>query len=131
MDVRPIIIYDQDCSLCVRFKQGLIHFSHLTEENFLPLQEDTIYEKFLSINVTLEKDECQKEVHMVDENNQVFRGSQVVEKLIPIVPAVTKLAWLLDEGSVKKASELFYTSVNLLKKKIIPGCRSCNAASAQ
>lgn len=120
---RPLIIYDSQCTLCVRFKQGLIHFSTLTQDNFIPLQEEIVYETFGHLGLTKEK--CQKEVHLIDDQNIVYMGPQVVEFLIPIIPAVSKLAWLIDQDKTSKVCEVFYNSINILKKNISTGCRTC------
>lgn len=121
-DHLPVILYDPECPLCLRFKQGLSYLDkNLT---FISAREDEVYEKFPE----LDRQACLEKVHMVTVDRQVLAGPQVVDYLVQTLPGVSKLAWLLDNEQGKKVKDFFYQKVEELRElsqKKDSDCPSC------
>lgn len=106
----PVILYDPECPLCLRFKQGLEFLDkNLT---FVSAREEEIYREFPELN----RQECLAKVHMVTTDNAILSGPEVVDYLVKTLPGVSKLAWLLDNEQGKKVKDFFYQKVEELRE---------------
>jgi predicted DCC family thiol-disulfide oxidoreductase YuxK len=118
----PVVLYDPDCPLCLRFKQGLEHLDgNLT---FVSARDPEVYREFPELDQTA----CLERVHLVTADRAVLAGPDVVEFLVRTLPGVSKLAWLLDNDQGKKVTEFFYRKVEELRelsKKKDAGCVTC------
>jgi predicted DCC family thiol-disulfide oxidoreductase YuxK len=115
------ILYDSNCPLCVRFKQGL---SHLLPSDFLfrSIQDENTLKDFPQFT----QEQLQQTVHMVSDAGEVFTGAQLIEVIAHHTPIVSKFAWLLETGMGHKATEFFYEKINQIKQQIAEKCESCN-----
>ena len=109
----PLIIYDSECPLCVRFKQGLEILDFDKRINFVPLSEAQIFAEFPE----LKAQECAKVVHLITEERSVLKGSEVITYLLKYYPGVSKLAWLLETDQGKKVVDFFYNKVEEIRHK--------------
>lgn len=119
----PLILFDPDCPLCVRFKQAIEHLNFDCEIFFTPYDNPRLQERFPHLNPT----ELSKEVHMVcdEAGHNVIKGEEVIEFLVKHNPKVKKLAWLLESNVGEKASHIFYKSVNKLRESLQHHCSNC------
>jgi predicted DCC family thiol-disulfide oxidoreductase YuxK len=118
----PLILFDPECPLCLRFKQGLEFLDK--NLNFVSAREEAVYLAFPE----LQRQECLATVHMITAGKEILRGPEVVEYLVKVLPGVSKLAWLLDSEQGRKVSEYFYQKVEELReivKKKEEGCGEC------
>jgi predicted DCC family thiol-disulfide oxidoreductase YuxK len=118
----PLILYDPDCPLCLRFKQGLEHLDKRL--NFVSARDDEVYEAFPELN----RQDCLEKVHMLTNERKVLSGTAVVDELLASLPGVSKLAWLLENEQGKKVKDFFYQKVEELReltKKKEEGCDQC------
>lgn len=118
----PLVIFDPECPLCLRFKQGL----ELMNRNisFVPLSDEFLFTTFPHLNRT----ECANEIHLLVNETQVIKGKEVVDYLLESTPMVSKLAWLLDNPAGDKVKSYFYDKVEELRtivkeKQSCPSCR--------
>jgi predicted DCC family thiol-disulfide oxidoreductase YuxK len=118
---RPVILFDNQCKLCTRFKQALELMNGEKKVYFLPLHEVQV----TSIHPDLNEEECSEFVHLIDENNQVHKGSEVIEYLIRFYPQVKKISWLLEYESAKKAVESFHNVIHKFKHSKFNTCHEC------
>lgn len=106
----PIILYDPECPLCLRFKQGL---SYLDEKlTFVSAREDEVYLQFPELS----RQACLDKVHMITAENVILSGPEVVDHLVKTLPGVSKFAWLLDNEQGKKVKDFFYQKVEELRE---------------
>jgi predicted DCC family thiol-disulfide oxidoreductase YuxK len=106
----PFILYDPECPLCLRFKQGL---SFLDKSlTFISARDDEIYLAFPELN----RLSCLEKVHMVTKEKNIIAGPAVVDHLIQTLPGVSKLAWLLDNEQGAKVKDYFYQKVEELRE---------------
>ncbi len=119
----PLILFDPDCPLCVRFKHGLEFFDK--NLNFISVKDEEIYLEFPELS----RQECLKQVHMITGEKKILKGKEVVDELITSLPAVSKLAWLLDNEQGQKVKDFFYNKVEELReitnKKNEGSCNKC------
>ena len=118
---KPVLIYDEDCQLCKRFKQALDLIDRDGAIVKRPLQDDSLYEEYPE----LKREECEKTIHLISSEGKVLKGSSAIEYLIGVFPGVKKFAWLVESESGKKAVDFFYGKVNELRRKVKEDCENC------
>jgi predicted DCC family thiol-disulfide oxidoreductase YuxK len=111
---QAILVYDDQCPLCLRFKQALMRWDIFHDITFVPLSD----ENFFRIQNSLTKEACQAQVHLLSEEGKIYKGPEVIDYLIRKVPAVSKLSWLLDTQASQKTLQFFYEQVNELREKM-------------
>lgn len=118
----PIVLFDPECPLCLRFKQGLQYLDkNLT---FVSVREDGIFNAFPELN----RQECLSKIHMITPDRGIITGPEVVDYLVTTLPGVSKLAWLLDNDQGKKVKDFFYQKVEELRElsnRKEQGCNQC------
>lgn len=116
----PLILFDPDCPLCLRFKQGLEHLDKRL--HFVSARDEAVYADFPELN----RQDCLEKVHMVTSDRRVLVGSAVVDELLKTLPGVSKFAWLLDNEQGKKVKEFFHQKVEELRELSLKKKSDCN-----
>jgi hypothetical protein len=97
----------------------------------IPITDNNIYEEY----PTLTFEDCSETIHLIGEQGEFYKGAEVVEFLIKRIPTVSKLSWLLDKDSSKKAMSSFYEKVNEIRKtkkqEDARGCKGCGTRRSQ
>ncbi|MBA2403400.1 MAG: DUF393 domain-containing protein [Bdellovibrionales bacterium] len=106
----PVVLYDPECPLCLRFKQGLEYLDK--NLSFVSARDEDIYLDFPELS----RQECLEKVHLITTEKSILSGPQVVDYLVSTLPGVSKLAWLLDNDQGKKVKEFFYQKVEELRE---------------
>lgn len=106
----PLILYDPECPLCLRFKQGLEYLDKTL--TFVSARDEAVYEAFPELN----RQTCLEKVHMITAERQILAGPEVVDYLVKTLPGVSKFAWLLDNEQGKKVKDFFYQKVEELRE---------------
>lgn len=106
----PVVLYDPECPLCLRFKQGLEYLDQTL--TFISAREDEVYKVFPE----LVQQDCLKKVHLITAENQIISGQEVVDYLLKTLPGVSKLSWLLDSEQGEKIKKYFYDKVEELRE---------------
>jgi predicted DCC family thiol-disulfide oxidoreductase YuxK len=116
----PVVLYDSECPLCLRFKQGL----EFLDKNlcFISAREDFIYTEFPELS----RQACLEKVHLITEEKKILSGPEVVDYLAQKLPGVNKLGWLLDTDQGKKVKEYFYQKVEELRELTNKNHSDCN-----
>jgi len=119
----PVILYDPDCPLCLRFKQGLEHLDR--NLNFQSVHDDEIYKIFPELS----KNQCLEKIHLITVDRLILSGPEVVDHLLHQLPGVSKLAWLLDNEQGRKVKDYFYQKVEELRElsRKKDECGQCSA----
>lgn len=123
MDAKPekmTVIYDDECPLCVRFKQSFERV-YQDEVVFSPLSNKGVFEKFPQLNA----EACSQDLHLIDSEGQVFVGPKALEKIIEKFPFSEKFKWLYQSENGKKAVDFFYSKTHALREKIKNHCPGC------
>lgn len=120
--MKPIVIFDQECPLCVRFKQSLLFLDKGHEFEFIALQEEYLFQKYKILN----KSECEKDIHVLLSEDKVLRGSEAISFIISKYSAAKKFSWLIESESGQKAINTFYDKVSQLRTKYKKNCPKCN-----
>lgn len=106
----PLVLFDPECPLCLRFKQGLEFMDKSL--NFVSAREEDVYQHFPELN----RQACLEQVHLLTLDRQILRGPEVVDHLLHTLPGVSKLAWLLDNEQGRKVKDYFYQKVEELRE---------------
>ena len=109
-DHLPIILYDPECPLCLRFKQGLEFLDKSL--TFVSARDDQIYLIFAE----LDKKTCLEKVHLITSERLILAGPEVVDYLVKTLPGVSKFAWLLENEQGRKVKDFFYHKVEELRE---------------
>lgn len=116
----PLVLFDPECPLCLRFKQGLSFLDkNLT---FVSAREEDVYTAFPELN----RQACLEAVHMITADKKILKGPEVVDYLVETLPGVSKLAWLLDNDQGKKVKNFFYEKVEELRELTNKKDSECN-----
>lgn len=119
----PLILFDPECPLCTRFKQGLEYLDKSL--HFESARNEEVYAEFPE----LIRQNCLDKVHMITADKRVLSGQEVVDELLKTLPGVSKFAWLLDNDQGKKVKDFFYQKVeelrDIVKKKEEGDCNQC------
>lgn len=117
----PLILYDPECPLCVRFKQGLQYLSN--NLHFESAREDSVYTEFPELN----RQSCLEKVHLITKDKKILSGPEVIDFLLEEIPGVSKFSWLLDNDQGKKVKQFFYDKVEELREITLKKetCKQC------
>lgn len=118
----PFLIYDEECPLCLRFKQALERSKASQEVNFYPLQDKNLYHDFLFLN----PDKTKEQIHFVTKELNVLTGESAIEELIKYDPIVKRISWLVESKMGQKALSIFYKTSDKYRKSLRKRCNLCN-----
>lgn len=117
----PVLIYDSECTLCNRFKLALDRIPETKYISKVSLHDEKLYEQFPFLTI----ENCEAELHLLLENDQVLVGKQALKYLISSFPAVSKFSWLIDSKMGQKALDLFYESTKRYRESLLNRCPKC------
>jgi predicted DCC family thiol-disulfide oxidoreductase YuxK len=117
----PLLIYDAQCPMCQRFKQGLERWDLSGRVCYVPLDHAEVFARYPQ----LDREACEARVHYLREDGVVLTGADVVTELVKHFPAVGKLAWLLETDMGKKTAEFFYKQIDSVRQKMKAEEESC------
>ena len=118
----PLLVYDSECSLCLRFTQALQRLPGTAHINKISIHEENLYKNFPDLS----KEECHKVVHLIIEDKTILAGAQVLEYLIERFPGVSKFAWLIESNMGRKTIDYFHKVANKCRQSLIKRCSTCN-----
>lgn len=117
----PLLLFDGECTLCVRFKDTLLRTQGFENLNTLPYQNEKVYSFFENLN----QEECSKEIHLILETEEILVGANALEYLLKQNPTVSKFSWLIDSGMGKKAVDYFHQMTDYYRKLAKQRCPNC------
>lgn len=117
----PILLFDSECPLCLRFKQSLERVIDSEMLNYASIHDEAVYKVYPFLTKTA----CNEDVHLILSPDKVLVGADVIEYLIKDFPVVKKFTWLLDGEMGKKAVDLFHNSVKTYRKSLLKWCSKC------
>lgn len=117
----PILIYDAQCPMCVRFKQGLERWDVSKRVTYVPLDHTEVFVRYPQLSPAA----CAAQVHYLREDGVILSGGAVITELMKHFPAVGKLAWLLETDIGKKTADFFYKQVDGVRQKMKADEEAC------
>jgi predicted DCC family thiol-disulfide oxidoreductase YuxK len=123
MQNSEIILYDENCSLCKRFKDALERIPGTEKIKMISVHDEHIYHSFPQ----LDKNECLKEIHFLDSNLNVFKGKDAVTQIIKKFPLAEKFSWLVESEMGQKAINYFNEVAKSYRDHLIKDCKNCNS----
>lgn len=123
MQNNEIILYDENCPLCKRFKEALERIPGTEKIQMVSVHDENIYLIFPQ----LDKNECLKEIHFLDLNLNIFRGKDAMTQIIKRFPLAENFSWLIESGMGQKVINYFNESVKFYREHLIKDCKNCNS----
>ncbi len=117
----PLLLFDDQCPLCVRFSQSLKMAGRENAPTLLSIH----HPELLSIFPTLKLEECTQTIHFIDARSVLYTGSEAVTELVKLIPAAEKFAWLIDSAMGQKAVDFFYNTANRMRDSLLNRCGAC------
>lgn len=117
----PCLLYDSECTMCTRFKQALERIPGADSITKVSIHNNEIYTYFPSLDPA----QCNQEVHLIDEDENILSGAEVITYLAKKFPGVKKIAWLLETNVGKKSLDYFYKMVSKYRNSSLNKCPSC------
>jgi len=109
-DSLPIVLFDPECPLCLRFKQGLEYLDKSI--HFVSARNNEIYSHYPELC----PQNCLEKVHLITEEKKILVGPDVVEYFVQRLPGISKFAWLLESNQGQKVKDFFYQKVEELRE---------------
>jgi predicted DCC family thiol-disulfide oxidoreductase YuxK len=123
MQNKEWILYDENCGLCRRFKEALERIPGTEEISMVSVHDENIYTSFPQLN----KEECLKEPHFIDENLNIFKGKEAITQIIKRFPLAEQFSWLIESGMGQKAVGFFNKVAKSLREEFTKDCKGCNS----
>lgn len=124
MDLKPpLLIYDADCPLCVRFKQSLERWDSEQRITYVSLSAENVFTQFPQLDPAA----CAARVHYLREDGAILTGGEVITELLKHYPGVSKIAWLLETDVGKKTVEFFYQQVEAARARLKAQDEDCGS----
>lgn len=117
----PILLFDSECSLCVRFKDSLSMVEGAEKITAISIHDEDIYKEYPELN----KEKCQEKVHYITSDSTILVGEEAIEHLIKLYPIVNKFSWLIESNMGRKAVDYFHSMTNKYRKTLIKKCPTC------
>lgn len=119
----PVLLFDHECSLCVRFKQSMERLTMEKTIYYTSAHNPNVYEQFTN----LEKEQCLKTIHLVldEKGEEVLTGEKAIEFLITLNPNIKKFTWLIESKMGQKALDFFYHAANKYRESLLNRCCGC------
>jgi Uncharacterized protein conserved in bacteria len=117
----PIILYDKECHLCIRFMESFQRIPETNKYSFIPIQDENIFSTYPQLN----QEECFETLHLIDKDEKIWKGGEAISLLIEQFPLVSKFKWLIEKDMGKKTVKIFYDVVNKYRKAIKRSCPKC------
>tara|TARA_R110000868_G_C10946014_1_gene767436 strand:+ start:118 stop:489 length:372 start_codon:yes stop_codon:yes gene_type:complete len=113
------IFHDSDCILCRRYKQALDLIAH-NQIVWIDIHTDQCVAP-----QGLSKAELLQEIHILNSDGDLLKGSEAIQYLISAIPAAKRFSWLIESDSAKKAIDVFHSTSDKLRRRLINSCPSC------
>lgn len=123
MQNNEIILYDENCPLCKRFKEALERIPGTEAIQMISIYDENIFNSFPQLN----KNECLKEIHFIDLDLNVFKGKDAVTQIIKRFPLAEKFSWLIESEMGQKAIQYFNDIAKSYREHLIKDCKNCNS----
>lgn len=116
-----IMIYDDQCTLCTRFKMALERLPGGSKFKAHSLHDAQLYVDFPQLN----QEACKEELHLVDNKGTIHVGAHAIEFIIKHHPEAKKFAWLMESAMGQKTLDYFYQMCNKYRKMVRRSCGHC------
>ncbi|TDJ04936.1 MAG: DUF393 domain-containing protein [Deltaproteobacteria bacterium] len=117
----PILLYDEKCPLCLRFKQAFERVPGASKVNIISIYNEEVFKNFPQIN----PEAAFQELHYLDGEGKVYGGKDALTQLMVEFPLVKKFAWLIESNMGQKALTYFNQVAKNYRERLIKDCINC------
>lgn len=83
------ILFDNECTVCCKFSNII---QNMDKDNNLILES---YQYYSSQNTIPSKEELSKEIHIINNYDDIKRGSEAVTIILSILPGLRPYRWMI------------------------------------
>jgi predicted DCC family thiol-disulfide oxidoreductase YuxK len=112
--MQPIVFFDPDCSLCLRIKKSIEYLDRKKMIHFMPLTSPAVFEH---LPPATEIEVLRETIHMLNPTGVLVTGHQVIDELMPLIPGVRRLAWMLESDSMQRMKKSFHRALEKHRKE--------------
>ena len=116
-----IILFDANCEICRKIKNLLESVDSDGVFQFISIQNHDVYTKYDGINYW----EARKTIHIIDENNNVYKSEQAVLKILDQIRLLKPLKPLLKTKLALSVTAIAYEALNKYRLQKIKDCDDC------
>ncbi len=117
------ILYDDKCPLCKRFKEALERIPGTEFLSMISIHDENIYLTFPQLN----KEDCLKDLHFIDQNFTIFKGNDALTQIIKRFPHAQNFTWLIESNMGQRAINFFNKVAKSFREELIKDCKNCNS----
>lgn len=117
----PILLYDEKCSLCLRFKQAFERLPGASNITLISIYNEEVFNNFPQ----LDPEATFQEMHYLDGEGNIFAGKDALTQLMVEFPLVKKFAWLIESNMGQKAVSYFNQVAKNYRDRLIKDCNNC------
>jgi len=117
----PILLYDEKCPLCLRFKQTFERIPGTSHVTLVSIYQDEVFQAYPQLN----REAAFQDLHYLSEKGEVFAGKEALTQLIEEFPLVKKFAWLIESNMGQKALSYFNQVAKNYRDRLIKDCNNC------
>lgn len=126
--IKNIILFDNKCTLCNRFKTSLERITSPKEVEFLSIHNEETFKRFPKITF----ENASKEVHLVkiidnekESSESIFKGKEAITEIVKSFPFASKFSWLIESNKGQEAINYFHKKTERYRKILLERCQNC------
>ncbi|MFP4522832.1 MAG: thiol-disulfide oxidoreductase DCC family protein [Fibrobacterota bacterium] len=112
------MIFDDKCYMCRNFASVVRGCTKTGSIKTIPLNGESSSAYFEIVTF----EEMKDTMHVIDENKNVYKGWDAVEKICDIFPVIRNFSGIYKSGSGKRGGRALYKIASKIREKT---CRSC------
>ena len=118
---KTTIFYDGKCELCLRFKLSIEKLDANNNFTFQDIHGTNFEQNYPQLNL----DECKKTLHVINDKGEVLIAEDATVEIIKKMPGAKAFMWLIEGKAGKKASKIFYQSLEKIRHSLNNRCPGC------
>ncbi len=108
------VLFDSECPLCCKFSKII---ANMDKNGNFYLES---YQDYSLNNSVPPIEELSREIHIINEDGEIKRGSEAVTAILAILPGLKPYRWMIESRWGRRGTSLLYTGLGRYRK-----CRSC------
>ena len=120
----PLILFDSECPLCVRYKQSLLRLDLDKKFSFTSIH-DSETTKYIEVDESKNANDFKNKLHVFTSSSEFLEGADALSFIVELLPGASKFSWLIESNMGKKAINFFYEMSDQYRRSLLNRCSSC------
>lgn len=113
------VFFDSECVLCRRYQQAI----KLIADDKIEWVDIHRHESVFPVG--LSKQQLLSDIHIQKDDGELLKGADALGHIITLLPGAARFSWLMEKDSSKKAIDLFHSTSEKLRRRLLKSCPSC------